>query len=115
LQTIEIYTPLRDAAGNFLGLNHEAILYDPDALVEPIRIVRKIMKQGEFSDQSPYVFVECVQTIFPIDGIATPVTPGDVLEYEVPDMYGRPWAEIWDKYFEQNMQKPEQEDVFSFE
>jgi hypothetical protein len=115
LQTVEIYTPLRDADGAFLGLNHEAVLYDPDALVEPIRIVRNLLKQGDFTDQNPYVFVECVQTIFPIDGIATPVAPGDVLEYEVPDMYGRPWAQIWEKYFEQDMERPEQEDIFSFE
>jgi hypothetical protein len=115
LQTIEIYTPIRDEDGKFLGLNHEAVLYDPDALVQPIRIVRNLMKQGEFTDQNPYVFVECVQTIFPIDGRATPVTPGDVLEYEVPDIYDRPWAHIWEKYFEQDMEKPEQEDVFSFE
>ena len=55
-----------------------------------------------------------MQTIYPLDGTATPVTPGRVLEYEVPDMYGRPWAQIWDKYWEQGMQKPEQEDIFDF-
>ena len=115
LQTVEIYSPLRNADGRFLGLNHEAVFYDPDALVEPIRIVRNLMKQGSFRDQPPFVFVECVQTIFPVDGRATPLTPGDVLEYEVPDMYGRPWAKIWERYFEQGMQRPEQEDIFSFE
>ena len=36
LQTIEIYSPNRDENGNFLGLNHEAIFYDPEALVEPV-------------------------------------------------------------------------------
>jgi len=60
--------------------------------------------------------VECIQSIFPIDGYATPVSHGEVIEYEIPDMYGRPWAHIWDKYFEQDMQKPEPEqDIFSFE
>jgi hypothetical protein len=117
LQTVEIYTPNRDADGKFLGLNHEAILYDPEALVEPIRIVRNLTKQGDFADadQTPYVFVECVQTIFPIEGLATPVQPGTVIDYEVPDMYDRPWAHIWDEYFEDGMQKPKQEDIFSFE
>ena len=38
------------------------------------------------------VFIDCVQTIFPVDGKATPVAPGTVIQYEVPDMYGRPWA-----------------------
>ena len=50
MQTIEIYSPNRDASGNFLGLNHEAIFYDEDALVEPIRIVRNFTKSGELSD-----------------------------------------------------------------
>jgi hypothetical protein len=30
-------------------------------------------------------------------------------------MYGRPWAEIWEKYHEQGMQRPDDEDIFSFE
>ena len=115
MQTIEIYTPIRDDAGNFVGLNHEAIFYDPEALVEPIRIIRKMMKQGEFRDQTPYVFVECVQTIFPIEGHATPVAPGEVIEYRVPDMYSRPWAQIWEEYFEDGMEKPEEVDIFSFD
>jgi len=115
MQTIEIYTPNRDADGSFVGLNHEAVFYDPEALAEPVRIVRNFVKQGSFVDQTPYVFIECVQTIFPVNGYATPVTPGNVIEYEVPDMYGRPWAAIWEKHFEQNMQRPEEEDIFTFE
>jgi len=116
LQTIEIYTPNRDQDGNFIGLNHEAIFYDPEALVEPVRIVRNYVKQNEFDDPdaTPYVFVECIQTIFPIDGVATPVNPGDIIEYRIPDMYGRPWNDLWEEYFEQDMDKPEEEDIFSF-
>jgi hypothetical protein len=30
-------------------------------------------------------------------------------------MYGRPWGYLWEKYFEQHMQRPEEEDIFSFE
>ena len=118
MQTIEIYTPNHDENGNFTGLNHEAIFYDPDVWVEPVRVVRNYVKQNEFddADATPYVYVECIQSIFPIDGYATPVSHGEVIEYEIPDMYGRPWAHIWDKYFEQDMQKPEPEqDIFSFE
>ncbi len=117
LQTIEIYTPNRDEQGNFIGLNHEAIFYDPEALVEPIRIIRNYTKQNEFDDAeaTPYVFVECIQSIFPVNGVATPVNPGEVIEYEIPDMYGRPWNYLWQKYFEQDMTRPEEEDIFSFE
>ncbi len=114
LQTVEIYAPVRDEDGTFLGLNHEAIFYDPEALAEPVRIVRNFMKTSDFDEGDPYVFVECLQTIYPIDGIATPVSPGTVIDYEILDMYGRPWAYLWEKYFEQDMEKPEAEDIFSF-
>ena len=115
LQTIEIYTPNRDEAGNFVGLNHEGIFYDPEALVEPIRMVRNIEKISGLDAGDPYQFIECVPTIYPINGRATPVSPGAVIEYRVPDMYGRPWADIWEEHHEQGMQPPEDEDIFSFE
>ena len=115
LQTIEIYAPNRNADGEFIGFNHEAIFYDPEALIEPVRIVRNFVKDGGYEESVPYVFIECVQTIFPIEGTAVPVSPGQVIEYEVPDMYGRPWADIWEKYWEKDMQKEEEEDIFSFE
>jgi hypothetical protein len=115
MQTVEIYSPNRDASGKFVGLNHEAIFYDPDALVEPIRIVRNFDKLGELDQDAPYVYIECVQTIFPVNGKATPLTPGKRFEYEVLDMYGRPWGHLWEQYYEQNMERPEAEDIFSFD
>jgi len=114
MQTIEIYTSNRDASGTFLGLNHEAIFYDPEALVEPVRIVRNLVKTSGFEQGDPYVFIECNPTIYPIDGTATPVSPGQVINYEVPDMLGRPWADIWEKYWEKGMEKPQEKDIFSF-
>jgi len=117
LQSVEIYTPIREN-GKFVGLNHEAIIYDADALVEPIRIVRNFRKQNEYTDanETPYPFIECVQTIFSVNGKNSPLTPGTKIEYEMPDMYGRPWAKIWEQYFEQGMKKPDAtEDLFDFD
>jgi hypothetical protein len=117
LQSIEIYTPIREA-GKFMGLNHETILYDSEALVEPVRIVRNLHKINQFkdADQTPYPFIECVQTIFSVDGKNAPLTPGKSIEYEMPDMYGRPWAAIWERYFEKGMSKPATgEDIFNFD
>jgi hypothetical protein len=115
LQTIEIYSSNHDENGDFIGLNHEAIFYDPVAFQEPIRIVRNFEKAGELDEDDPYVYIECLQTIFPVEGRATPQSPGDVIEYEVPDMYRRPWGQIWERYFEQDMARPQDEDIFSFE
>jgi hypothetical protein len=115
LQTIEIYTPDRNGDGELVGINHEAIFYDPEALVEPIRIVRNLVKVGGARDSVPYVYVECVQAIFPIDGIAAPVAPGSVIEYQVLYMYDRPWARIWELYFEIDMKRPVTDDILSFD
>ncbi|HUO67866.1 MAG TPA: hypothetical protein VMV37_10035, partial [Gammaproteobacteria bacterium] len=116
LQTIEIYTPNRDAAGKVIGINHEGIFYDPDALVEPVRMVRNLDKVSEVEEGDPYQFIECVQTIFPLNGKATPVSPGTTIEYKVPDMFGRPWAQIYEEYHEQGMKRPESGgDIFNFD
>jgi len=115
MQTIEIYAPNRDANGKFLGLNHEAIFYDPDALVEPIRIIRSYVKTSGFEQGDPYVFIECIPTIFPLKGRGTPVSPGQTIEFTVPDLYGRPWAQMWEQYDEQGMEKPQDKDIFTYQ
>ncbi|MEO6186995.1 MAG: hypothetical protein ABIP38_04740, partial [Steroidobacteraceae bacterium] len=84
MQSIEIYTPVRDAAGKVTALNHEAILYDPEAFVDPIRIVRNYARLGGFEEGDPYVYIRCNPTIMPVKGHATPVSPGQTIEYEVP-------------------------------
>ena len=114
MQTVEIYTPNRDATGTLAGFRHEAVFYDPEALVEPIRIVRDFVKLSDLDEGDPYVFTQCLQTIYPQNGRATPVAPPATISYDVLDMYDRPWAQIWEKYWEQGMSRPEPEDIFSF-
>ena len=114
MQSIEIYTPRRAANGRFVGLNHEAVLYDADALVQPIRIVRNLEKVSGFEQGAPQDFVKCVPAQFPVKGVATPATPGDTVQFELPDMYGRPWAKLWEEHFERDMQKPKGADLFDF-
>jgi hypothetical protein len=115
MQTIEIYSANRDASGKFLGLNHETIFYDADALVEPVRLVRNYVKTNDLNKVDPYVFIECIPTIMPIEGKPTAVIPGETVSYTVPDMYGRPWAQMWEKHLEGGMKRPQEEDIFKFE
>ena len=115
MQAIEIYTPVRDAKGKVTALNHEAILYDPEALVDPIRIIRNYTRLSGFDQGDPYVYIRCNPTIYPVKGKATPVSPGTVIEYEVPDMFGRPWAQMWEKYSEKGMERPKQDDIFKID
>jgi hypothetical protein len=114
MQTIEIYTPLRDDGGRQIGLLHETVFYDPEALVEPVRQYRRMQRVLDVNEGDPRVYVECLQTIYPIDGHMSPVTPGREITITAPDWYGRPWAQIWERYFEQGMNRP-RPDIFSFE
>jgi hypothetical protein len=109
LQAIEIYTPYRDGSGKFLGLHHEGIFYDPEALVEPIRMTRTLERISGFEVGDPYNFIECVQTIYPVNGFAKPVVPGTVFSFKQPDVYGRPWAQIWEEFHEKGMKRPEKD------
>lgn len=116
LQTIEIYTPNRTSDGTLAGLVHEAVFYDPEALVEPVRIVRNYEKANSLRTGPPARYVECNPQIFPINGRAQSVAPGTVIEnFEVLDMYDRPWAQIWREYWEKDMHPPEVKDIFDFE
>jgi len=114
LQSIEVYTPRRNGSGGLTGLEHEIVLYDDEALVEPVRIVHDLDRQGELNDGEPFEIIECVASIFPVDGQAMPLAPGQTFEYTVPDMFGRPWAQIWERYHEEGMARPEPPDIFSF-
>jgi hypothetical protein len=110
-EAVEIYT--RDADGN---LHLEVTMYDPEAFVAPLNLdVIYTFRAGPVSDQR-YQWKECQQTLFNIDGRLQPVRPGTVIDYRVPDWYDRPWAKVWEEYFEEGMQRPDVErDIFSFE
>jgi hypothetical protein len=91
------------------------VLYDEEALAEPVRIVQRWDKLAELNEGDPLVYMECMPHIFPVNGVATPAAPGATFEYTYLDMYGRPWAQIWERFHEQGMDQPEGEDIFSFE
>jgi hypothetical protein len=114
LQTIEIFTPRADGHGKLLGLEHEAVFYDEEGLVQPIRNVRFLARQAGLNDVPPNSLTHCNQTIFVVNGRATPLTPGAEIPYRVEDLYGRPWAAVWEEYFEQGMQRPKAPDIFDF-
>jgi len=115
LQTIEIFTPRLDSQGKLLGLEHEAVFYDEEGLLQPIRNVRFLARQGDLNDVPPNNLTHCNQTFFVVDGRATPLVPGTEIRYRVEDLYGRPWAAVWEEHFEQGMRRPSAEDIFDFE
>ena len=107
--------PRRDSQGTLLGLEHETVFYDDEALVQPLRAVRFLARQGNLNDVPPNNLMHCNQTFFVVGGRATPLVPGTEIEYKVEDLYGRPWAAIWEEHFEQRMQRPQSPDLFDFD
>jgi hypothetical protein len=114
IQTIEIFSPRRSPNGELAGIEHEVILYDPEAFVQPLRIVQVHIRTGNINEVDPFIYARCIQTIFPVDGRPKPRSPGSTFQYTVPDIYGRPWAQTWEKYFEKGMKRPPAESIFEF-
>lgn len=111
LQLIEIWSERRNANGEFLGLEHETVFYDPEAFVEPVRDIRVFTYTGEYADSSPETLDHCNQTIFlGEDGRAAQVPPGTTIQYKGRDLYDRPWAQVWEEYFEDGMSNGDDDD-----
>ena len=111
LEAIEVYT--RDEKGN---LHLEITLYDPLAFVVPLRLDVLYTYLDGPSSGMRYQWKECQQALWNVNGRLQPVTPGTVIQYRIPDWYDRPWARIWEEYFEKGMKRPEPgDDIFRFD
>lgn len=107
LETIETFKPALDASGKFIGLDHEAIFYDPEAFVAPVRATYRFVRQATPDDPNRrYTFIECLSNIQNVNGRPTQLTASDP---RFVDYYGRPWAKNWEKYFEVGWEKPDAE------
>jgi hypothetical protein len=111
LEAIEVFT--RDEARN---LHLEITLYDPAAFVVPLRVDALYTYLDGPESERRYQWKECQQTLFNVNGRLEAVVPGTVLQYRVPDWFDRPWAKVWEEYFEAGMTRPEaDESIFEFD
>jgi hypothetical protein len=107
LETVETFKPAYDASGKFVGLDHEAIFYDPEAFVAPVRASYRFARRATPEDPNRrYTFIECLSNIQNVNGRPTQLSPDDP---HFVDYYGRPWAKNWEKYFEAGWDKPQDE------
>jgi hypothetical protein len=107
METVETFKPAYDASGKFVGLDHEAIFYDPDAFVAPVRASYRFVRRATADDPNRrYNYIECLSNIQNVNGRPTQLTPADP---RYVDYYGRPWAKDWEKYFEVGWEKPQSE------
>lgn len=98
METVEIWKPVNDASGKYVGLDQETIFYDPEAFVQPLRATYRYRRIALLdSPTMRYTYIECLSNIKDRNGRATQLTSDDP---DYVDYYGRPWAEDWEKYFE---------------
>jgi hypothetical protein len=102
LEIVEVFTP----TGNG-GLRVDATFYDPKAFKQPLHVATPWNRVGNIEDPNHrFTYIECrVQStiVNDVDGRPTQLTPVDdgYIDY-----FGRPWAENWEKHFEQGWEKP---------
>jgi len=63
---------------------------------------------------APNTLASCNPNVYLVNGRGRPVPPGTVIPYKVEDPIGRPWADVWEEWFEKGMERPEPEDIFDF-
>jgi len=109
METVETFKPAYDASGKFIGLDHEAVFYDPDAFVAPVRATYRFARRATTDEPNRrYTYIECLSNIQNTNGRPTQLTNADPRYVEY---YGRPWARNWEKYFEKDWDKPESDPI----
>ena len=105
LETVETYKPMYDAQHHYIGIQHEAIWYDPESLVQPVRVRDRFLRRAQADDQTArFTFIECLSNIRNVQGRPVQTTKGDP---NFIDYYGRPWAKNWEQWFEKGWDKPD--------
>src|SRR5437762_5928935 len=104
LETIETYAPVFNN-GAFVGLDHEAIFYDPEAFAAPLHLTMRFNRAAGLDNPTRrHTYIECLSNIRNVNGKPQQTTEADP---RFIDYYGRPWAKNWEKYFEVGWDKPD--------
>jgi hypothetical protein len=104
LEVIEVIRPTQN--GN--GLIVEATFYDPEAFLQPMTLVTQWNRSATLDQPQRYFFVECrVQSTILNDDNGRP-TQLMFFDEGYVDYFGRPWAQNWEKHFEQGWERPAQ-------
>ena len=104
LEIIERFTPSAD--GKVIAV--EATFYDPEAFTRPLHTVTPWQfDTGPDNPDARHTFVECRVQSTIINGPDGRPTQLTFLDDGYIDYFGRPWAQNWEKHFEQGWERPE--------
>ncbi len=101
-EVIEVFRP--NAAGD--GLVVEATFYDPEAFVQPLHQVTPWRFAGGIDEPDRrYSYTECRVQSTIVNGPDGRPTQLTFLDEGYIDYFGRPWAQNWERYFEQGWER----------
>ena len=60
METVETFKPVYDASGKFVGLDHEAVFYDPEAFVQPLHATYRYCAAGDAGQSDPAIHLHRV-------------------------------------------------------
>ena len=104
LEVIEVIRPAE--SGN--GLIVEATFYDPEAFVRPLTLVTEWNRSATLDQPQRYFFVECRVQSTIVNGPDGRPTQLMFFDEGYVDYFGRPWAQNWERNFEQGWEIPEE-------
>ena len=103
LQIVEVFKPSADGK----TITVEATFYDPEAFTRPLHTVTPWEFVNGLDDPNErYTFVECRIQSTIVNGPDGKPTQLTFLDDGYIDYFGRPWAQNWEKHFEQGWEKP---------
>ena len=104
LEVIEVFTPSAD--GKVITV--DATFYDPEAFTRPLHTVTPWeFATGPDDPDARHTFVECRVQSTILNGPDGRPTQLTFVDDGYIDYFGRPWAQNWEKHFEQGWERPE--------
>jgi hypothetical protein len=103
MQTIEVFRP----SGDGKTITVETTFYDPEAFIRPLHTVTIWERRLGLNDpEARHTFVECRVQSTIVNGPDGRPTQLVFIDDGFIDYFGRPWAQNWEKHFEQGWEKP---------
>ena len=104
MEVIEVFTPSAD--GKVITV--DATFYDPEAFMRPLHTVTPWeFATGPDDPDARHTFVECRVQSTILNGPDGRPTQLTFLDEGYIDYFGRPWAQNWEKHFEEGWARPE--------
>ena len=104
LEIVEVFRPSADGK----TITVEATFYDPEAFTRPLHTVTPWeLDVGPADPNARHTFVECRVQSTIVNGPDGRPTQLTFIDDGYVDYFGRPWAQNWEKHFEQGWEKPE--------